>query len=71
MFKQNFYVAPFLEEDIVGLTRLLGDERVIFGSDWPHPEGNVAPRDYAESLRGLPDSSVKKVMRDYALSLVS
>jgi predicted TIM-barrel fold metal-dependent hydrolase len=70
VFKENVYVSPFPEEDVVGLTELIGVDHVLFGSDWPHPEGNVAPADYAECIQELPPSDVKKIMRDNALSLV-
>ena len=39
VFKQHCYVAPFPEEDVVDLAGLIGADRVLFGSDWPHPEG--------------------------------
>jgi predicted TIM-barrel fold metal-dependent hydrolase len=71
VFKEKVFVAPFPEEDIVGLCNLIGADRVIFGSDWPHPEGNVEPLDYLESLEGLDAAGVRQVMRDNALSLVS
>ena len=33
------YVAPFWEDDFKQMADLIGVDRVIFGSDWPHPEG--------------------------------
>ncbi len=70
VFKENVYVSPFPEEDVVGLTELIGVDHVLFGSDWPHPEGNVAPADYAACIRDLPELDIRKIMRDNALSLV-
>ena len=43
VFKRNIYVHPFHEEDPKGLIELLGADRVLFGSDYPHPEGMVRP----------------------------
>ena len=40
-------MSPFPEEDIAGLVELIGADRVLFGSDWPHPEGTPQPIDYA------------------------
>ena len=50
---------------------LIGVDRVLFGSDWPHPEGNVEPIDYAECIQKLDPADVKKIMRDNALALIS
>ena len=43
VFKEHIYVSPFPEEDVIGLTEMIGVDRVLFGSDWPHPEGNITP----------------------------
>jgi len=45
---------------------MIGVERVLFGSDWPHPEGNIEPADYAECIQKLDATDVKKIMRDNA-----
>jgi predicted TIM-barrel fold metal-dependent hydrolase len=71
IMKENVYVSPFPEEDVVGLTELIGIDRVVFGSDWPHPEGNVMPADYVSCLNKLDPADVKRVMRDNALSMLS
>lgn len=62
VFKRNIYVHPFHEEDVPGLVNLLGPDRVIFGSDWPHPEGLADPISYVDELQGMPDEAVRKVM---------
>jgi predicted TIM-barrel fold metal-dependent hydrolase len=71
IFKDRVYVSPFPEEDVVGLADLIGADRVLFGSDWPHPEGNVEPVDYVSCLNKLPTDDVRKIMRDNALSLLA
>ena len=71
IFKAHVYVSPFPEEDVVGLTELIGVDRVLFGSDWPHPEGNVEPLDYVECLDGLDADDVQKIMRDNTAALIS
>lgn len=38
-FKRHVWVNPFHEEDMTGLIDLIGADRVLFGSDYPHPEG--------------------------------
>jgi predicted TIM-barrel fold metal-dependent hydrolase len=71
IFKQHVWVSPFPEEDVVALTRAIGVEHVLMGSDWPHAEGTPTPSDYAQCLGGLDDTSIRKIMRENALSLVS
>ncbi|MEY2571067.1 MAG: hypothetical protein QOE63_1417 [Acidimicrobiaceae bacterium] len=61
-FKRNVYVHPFHEEDIKGLVELLGADHILFGSDFPHPEGMADPITYVDELEGLPDDDVKRIM---------
>ena len=42
-FRRCVYVAPFWEDDFTQMAELCGIDRVIFGSDWPHPEGLADP----------------------------
>ena len=71
VFKEHIYISPFPEEDVVGLTELIGVDRVLMGSDWPHPEGNIMPGDFADSIQKLPEADIKKIIRDNLLSLLS
>ena len=41
---------------------LLGVDRVIFGSDWPHPEGLAEPTHLIDDLQGLDEAGQRKVM---------
>jgi predicted TIM-barrel fold metal-dependent hydrolase len=62
VFKRNVYVSPFWEEDLPALAELIGDEHVLFGSDFPHPEGLGDPASYVEELQGAPEDVVRKIM---------
>ena len=62
VFKRNIVVHPFHEDDTVGLVKLLGEDKVIFGSDWPHPEGMSDPITYIDELQGLSEEAQAKVM---------
>jgi predicted TIM-barrel fold metal-dependent hydrolase len=62
VFKRNVYVHPFHEEDITALVDLVGEDHVVFGSDFPHPEGLADPLSYVDDLAGLPDETVRKIM---------
>jgi predicted TIM-barrel fold metal-dependent hydrolase len=62
VFKRNIYVHPFHEEDPIGLVALLGADRVLFGSDFPHPEGMADPLSFVDELTALPHEDVVKIM---------
>ena len=62
VFKRNIWVHPFHEEDPKALIDLLGADKVLFGSDYPHPEGMSDPITFVDELKGLPDDTIRKVM---------
>ena len=35
---------------------------MLFGSDFPHPEGLGEPLEFEDQLAGLPDDDVRKIM---------
>lgn len=69
--KQHVFVSPYHEEDIVELTRAIGVSQVLFGSDYPHPEGLAEPSDFAESIDVLPPGDVRRIMRENLRSLLT
>ena len=42
-FRRHVWVNPFWEDDLETVVSLMGADRVIFGSDWPHIEALPAP----------------------------
>jgi len=62
VFKRNIFVHPFHEEDPRGLVELVGADNVLFGSDYPHPEGLADPITFVDELEGLPRDQVEKIM---------
>ena len=68
--RQHVYVSPYHEEDIPALVRSYGVERVVFGSDYPHPEGLARPAQFVEGLKGLSDADVRRLMRDNSAALL-
>jgi predicted TIM-barrel fold metal-dependent hydrolase len=62
VLKRNVFISPFWEEDLGALARLIGEEHVLFGSDYPHPEGLAEPASYVDELAGLPEETVGKIM---------
>ena len=61
-FKRNVWVHPFHEDDPMDIIRLIGAERVLFGSDYPHPEGLAEPTSYIDRLASLPRDDIVAVM---------
>jgi len=62
VIKRNIYISPFWEEDLGALAELIGVDHVLFGSDYPHPEGLADPASYIHELEGLPEESIRKIM---------
>jgi predicted TIM-barrel fold metal-dependent hydrolase len=50
VFKRNVYINPFWEDDVGELVDLIGAAHVVFGSDYPHPEGLAEPTSYFDDL---------------------
>jgi predicted TIM-barrel fold metal-dependent hydrolase len=70
VFRRNVYISPFPEDDIPSLIDRIGADRVLFGSDYPHPEGMAEPADFADELTRSDDAEVKLVMRDNNAALL-
>jgi len=61
-FLRNVYVNPFWEDDLQSLVDLVGPDHVLFGSDYPHPEGLADPISYVDELEGMDDGVKAKIM---------
>jgi predicted TIM-barrel fold metal-dependent hydrolase len=70
VIRRNVWVTPYYEEDIDALAELIGVERVLFGSDWPHGEGLAEPTDFVKELHNFDEAGVRRIMRDNALELL-
>jgi len=60
-FHKHVYVAPFYEDDVNELRHVLPVERMLFGSDFPHPEGLDEPLRYLEEFTQYKQDEVEKV----------
>jgi predicted TIM-barrel fold metal-dependent hydrolase len=60
--RRHVWINPFHEDDMGYLVEALGAERVLFGSDFPHPEGLRDPLAFVDELAGLPGPVVEQVM---------
>jgi predicted TIM-barrel fold metal-dependent hydrolase len=68
-FRRNVWINPFWEDDPYEVADLMGVERVIFGSDWPHIEGMPEPLDYLRELKDFSDGDRRLIMRDNTSTL--
>ena len=50
MIRNRIHISPFWEDDLGELAGIVGVDRVLFGSDWPHPEGLAEPARYIDVL---------------------
>ena len=69
LFREHVWINPFWEDDVEELIALMGPERVIFGSDWPHMEGLPDPRGILAEIGGLDDRAQSLFLRDNARQL--
>jgi len=69
-FRRHFWVHPFHEDDVPSVVEALGADHVLFGSDFPHPEGLGDPVSFARDLEGLPDDVVAKIMGENLRALL-
>lgn len=68
--RRHVWVTPYYEEDLRKLTELIGTERLLFGSDWPHGEGLSQPLDFLKELHAFSDDEKHGIMRQNALDLL-
>jgi predicted TIM-barrel fold metal-dependent hydrolase len=60
--KNRIHISPFPEEGVSDLIDVMGVENVLFGSDYPHPEGLSQPTRYADVLQHLSIADQAKIM---------
>lgn len=69
LFQEHVWINPFWEDDVNEVAEIMGPERVLFGSDWPHIEGMPQPLDYVSELSAMDAVSQRKILRDNVRSL--
>jgi len=64
VFQRQIYVNPFFEDHMAELIDAMGGtSNILFGSDYPHPEGLAEPTSYAAHLpKDLKKEDVRKIM---------
>ena len=67
--RKNWWINPFWEDDVNEVVDIMGADRVLFGSDWPHIEGMPQPLDYLSELKLLSDADQRKITFDNVTEL--
>jgi len=70
VLRNHVWVTPYYEEDFRALADLIGVERILFGSDWPHGEGLSQPLDFVKELDGFTEDEQRKILRDNCVDLL-
>jgi predicted TIM-barrel fold metal-dependent hydrolase len=60
--REHVFIAPYYEDDLLGLVELIGVDRILFSSDYPHPEGLGKPLDFLQDIEGFSDGDKRKIM---------
>ncbi len=61
-FQRSIVIHPFFEEDVLDIVDLVGVDSVVFGSDFPHPEGLGDPLSFVDEIESLPEDDKAKIM---------
>ena len=70
IIRRHVFVSPYHEEDIPALVGEIGASQVVFGSDYPHPEGLAEPLDFVDGIEKLKDEEIRMIMRDNTMGLL-
>jgi len=70
IFRRHITLTPYPEDDIPRLLDFLGPDNVLFGSDYPHPEGIAVPSEFVELLGSTSEEDTHKVMRGNSAALL-
>jgi predicted TIM-barrel fold metal-dependent hydrolase len=68
--RRHVWCTPYLEDDLRALADLIGVERILFGSDWPHGEGVAQPLDFAKELSAFGEADQQRILRENAVELL-
>jgi len=63
VFLRNIYINPFWEDSLEALVDVMTPDHILFGSDYPHPEGLAEPLEWAAEVAALyPADETRKIM---------
>jgi predicted TIM-barrel fold metal-dependent hydrolase len=72
-FRRHVWVSPYYEDSLGELRDLVGAERILMGSDYPHVEGLAQPASYIKDLENFDytPADCELVMRSNGLALAT
>jgi predicted TIM-barrel fold metal-dependent hydrolase len=70
VFRRNCWVSPFWEGSVAQVVDWLGWDKVMFGSDYPHPEGMTEPKGYYRYAEDMDEKRARDFMGDNARRLL-
>jgi predicted TIM-barrel fold metal-dependent hydrolase len=68
-FRRHVWINPFWEDQVDDVIDLVGADRVLFGSDWPHIEALPRPLDYVRDVAHLDAGVQRQVLQTNARDL--
>ncbi|NQZ95656.1 MAG: amidohydrolase family protein [Myxococcales bacterium] len=71
LFREHVFINPFWEDDLDEVRSIMGSERVIFGSDWPHMEGLPEPRGIFDEIDSWDAAAQDAFLRHNTRSLTN
>jgi predicted TIM-barrel fold metal-dependent hydrolase len=71
LFKEHVWINPFWEDDVAEVASLMGADRVLFGSDWPHIEGLPTPLGSLADYAGFDDEQRRLMLGGNTRSLTA
>jgi predicted TIM-barrel fold metal-dependent hydrolase len=60
--RKHLFIAPYYEENVPELVEAIGEDRVLFNSDWPHAEALARPLDFLDEIKELTPKQQEKIM---------
>lgn len=69
-FKRHVWVSPYQEDNFNELKALIGAQNILFGSDYPHPEGLAEPITYVNELADFTEDEIYAVMKDNLAQII-
>jgi predicted TIM-barrel fold metal-dependent hydrolase len=70
ILRRNCWVSPFWEGSVAEVVEWLGWDKVMFGSDYPHPEGLPEPKGFYRYAEGMDERRARDFMGDNARRLL-
>lgn len=67
--REHVWIAPFYEDKVDTLREVQGVNRILLGSDWPHPEGLPTPRSAVADFQVLGEDDMRKALRENQMLL--